>query len=535
MIAHLGLRHGAMDRRGLRAAVFALCTAWALVLAGCVHLPREVARLPSSALADSAGTPLARIVEASLPAGTQGQSGFRILPTGDFAFDARLALAARAVKTIDAQYYQVHSDAVGHRFLRALRDAAARGVRVRLLIDDFYTTGQDPLLAQFAAHPNVQLRLFNPLPSRAGSSARRVMASLHEFGRVNHRMHNKLFVADNALAVAGGRNIGDEYFMSGAQANFIDMDALAAGPIVRELSAAFDRYWNSQYTYPFESIARPAGDAAAAQAGFEQRLRIVDGEWPVASHDMFGRVSVGDELAAGRLSLAPASARLLVDVPDKVKGLSTPTNAGTAMADAVTLMRQARSEVVMASPYFIPGERGVELMREAIAQGVHMSVLTNAADATDEPLVHFAYARYRQQMLQAGVSIYELGGKLVAQSRDLGIFHSSLGRLHAKVSVIDRRWVTIGSLNLDLRSARANTEQTLAIESPTLAHEVLSLVERSGHVAGAYKLRLDEDGRIEWVSRDGDAEVVTRDEPGATPLSRLWLWLLSSFVGEDLL
>ena len=534
MIASLGLRHGAMSRGGLRAAAFALCAAWVLALMSCANLPREVARTPSSALADGAGTPLAQIVDGSMPAGTQGQSGFRILPTGDFAFDARLALAARAVKTIDAQYYQVHSDAVGHRFLRALRDAAARGVRVRLLIDDFYTTGQDPLLAEFAAHPNVQLRLFNPLPSRAGSSARRMLASLHEFGRVNHRMHNKLFVADNTLAVAGGRNIGDEYFMSGAQANFIDMDTLAAGPIVRELSAAFDRYWNSDYTYPFESIATPAGDAVAAQASFAQRLRIVDGDWPVAPHDMYGRISVGHELTAGRLSLAPASARVLVDVPDKVKGLTTQTNAGTAMADAVALMRHARFEVVMASPYFIPGERGVELMRDAVAQGVRMSVLTNAADATDEPLVHFAYARYRQQMLQAGVSVYELGGKLVAQSRP-DIFRSSQGRLHAKVSVIDRRWVTIGSLNLDLRSARANTEQTLAIESPTLAQEVLSLVERSGHLAGSYKLRLDEDGRIEWVSRQGDADVVTRDEPGATPLSRLWLWLLSRFVSEDLL
>jgi len=205
------------------------------------------------------------------------------------------------------------------------------------------------------------------------------------------------------------------------------------------------------------------------------------------------------------------------------------------MFDAVTLMRHARSEVVMASPYFIPGERGVELMRDAVAHGVRMSVLTNAADATDEPLVHFAYARYRQQMLQAGVSIYELGGSLVAQSRDLGIFHSSQGRLHAKVSVIDRQWVTIGSLNLDQRSARANTESTLAIDSATVAQEVLSLVERSGHVAGSYKLRLDEDGRIEWVSRQGDADVVTRDEPGATALSRLWLWLLSRFVSDDLL
>ena len=535
MIASPERPHGATTRRAARTTAIALCASCVLALTACADLPREVARTPSSALADGAGTPLAQVVDASMPAGTQGQSGFRILPTGDFAFDARLALAARAMKTLDAQYYQLHSDAVGHRFLRALRDAAARGVRVRLLIDDFYTTGQDPLFAEFAAHPNVQLRLFNPLPSRAGSSARRVMASLHEFGRVNHRMHNKLFVADNSLAVTGGRNIGDEYFMSGAQANFVDMDVLAAGPIVRELSAAFDRYWNSEHTYPFESIATPAGDAEAARASFEQRLRIADGDWKVGPRDMFDRASVGHELADGKLSLTPASARLLVDTPDKVKGLATPGNAGTAMFDAVTLMRHARSEVVMASPYFIPGERGVELMRDAVAHGVRMSVLTNAADATDEPLVHFAYARYRQQMLQAGVSIYELGGSLVAQSRDLGIFHSSQGRLHAKVSVIDRQWVTIGSLNLDQRSARANTESTLAIDSATVAQEVLSLVERSGHVAGSYKLRLDEDGRIEWVSRQGDADVVTRDEPGATALSRLWLWLLSRFVSDDLL
>lgn len=521
--------------RVARALAWALWAPGLIVLQACAQLPHDVQRPVTTALAETADTPLARIVDASTPPSERASAGFRVLPTGDFSFEARLSLARRAVKSIDAQYYQLHSDGVGLRFLRALRDAAARGVRVRLLLDDFYTTGQDALLAEFAAHSNVELRLFNPLPSRADSSTRRLLASLHEFSRINHRMHNKLFVADNAIAVTGGRNIGDEYFMSGATANFIDMDVLASGPVVRELSAAFDRYWNSEHTYPFESIAGRIAHPTAAMARFDERLRGLATEWPVQSRDMFGRVSVGEQLAAGRLELHHAAAKLLVDSPDKVRGMQASSNLGQAFSDAITLMRGARSEVVMASPYFIPGARGIELMREAIGNGVHMSVLTNAADATDEPLVHFAYARYRQQMLQAGVSIYELGGALVAQSTELGMFRSSFGRLHAKVAIIDRRWVIVGSMNLDSRSARANTESSLAIDSAAVAGEMLSLVERTDHLAGSYKLRLAHDGGIEWVAGTGKQELVTRDEPGATPLSRLWLWLLSQFVSEDLL
>src|SRR5882672_9512830 len=233
-----------------------ICTLWALVLAlqGCAGLPRDVARTDSLAFIDVADTPLARVVDASTPAAKRTVSGFRLLPAGDFSFDARLALARRATRSIDAQYYRLHSDDIGHRFLRELRDAAARGVRVRLLIDDFYTAGQDDLFSEFAAHPNVQLRLFNPLPSRAGSTSARVLASLFDFVRINHRMHNKLFVADNTIAVTGGRNIGDEYFMHSSSSNFIDMDVLCTGAVVRDLSGAFDRFWNSEYSYPLESI-----------------------------------------------------------------------------------------------------------------------------------------------------------------------------------------------------------------------------------------------------------------------------------------
>jgi putative cardiolipin synthase len=507
-----------------------------LALQGCASLPGSVERSASLAFADTADTPLARIASASTPETERTRSGFRVLPSGDYSLDARIALARRATRSIDAQYYQVHDDGVGHRFLRELRDAAARGVRVRLLLDDFYTTGHDALYTEFAAHDNVEVRLFNPLPSRSVSTTRRVLASLHEFGRINQRMHNKLFVADNTLAVVGGRNIGDEYFMSGTAANFIDLDVLASGAVVRQLSGAFDAYWNSEHSYPIGSIARLAADPASARHSFARRVQAQSGEWTVEPRDLFGRASVARELDDGRLSLHHAPARVLVDPPDKVGRKRSQSAEGTAFFEAVQMMRAARSEVLMASPYFIPGELGVQLLRETVGHGVRVSVLTNAADATDEPLVHFAYARYRHEMLRAGVEIHELGGQLVAQSNNLGIFRSSAVRLHAKVGVIDRRWVLVGSMNLDARSARANTEVSVSIESPVLANELSSLVERGGHLAGAYKLRLAADGdHIEWVSRNGEQEVVTRDEPGATPLSRLWLWMLSHFVSEDLL
>jgi putative cardiolipin synthase len=524
------------NRLPRRCAAFALSIA-VLWLQACASLPPDAPRgAPSTALTEFADTPLARLQRGSLPDAQSDASAFRVLPTGDFSFDARIALARRAVRTIDAQYYQLHGDEVGLRFLRELRDAAARGVRVRLLLDDFYTGGQDELLAEFAAHPNVELRLFNPLPSRARSTAARVLASLHELGRINHRMHNKLFVADNALAVTGGRNIGDEYFMYGQGANFIDLDLLAGGPIVRQLSAAFDRYWNSEHVHPVETTIARAADAERGRADFAARLHAHVGEWPVERTDMFGRVSVGQQLAEGRLTLIAAPATLLVDTPDKVKGAVSARTADTVMFNAISLMRTARSEVVMASPYFIPGERNVELMKQAVEAGVRVRVLTNAADATDEPLVHFAYARYRLQLLRAGVSIHELGGGLVRRSNELGIFGQSFGRLHAKVATVDRRWIIVGSMNLDGRSALANTEMSLVLDSPAIAREIMGLVERADHLAGAYKLRLDGAGeRIEWVSFEGGREVVTRDEPGATLLSGLWLWLLSKFVDEDLL
>jgi cardiolipin synthase C len=212
------------------------------VFAGCTSLPPLPERAASTAMSDTTGTDLGLLAAASLEQAGPGESGFRLLPTGDFAFDARLALARRAERSLDAQYYQLANDSIGLQFLRELRDAARRGVRVRLLVDDLYTGSEDELFCSFAAIPNVEVRLFNPLPSRGGSPLRRIISSAHEFSRINLRMHNKLFIADNRFSVSGGRNLADEYFMRSTEANFIDMDVISAGPIVRELSQVFDRY-----------------------------------------------------------------------------------------------------------------------------------------------------------------------------------------------------------------------------------------------------------------------------------------------------
>ncbi|MGJ7494388.1 phospholipase D-like domain-containing protein [Variovorax sp. RT4R15] len=241
------------------ASFFGLCCLLivAALLGGCASLqaPRPVP--PTYAVQDVASTRLARIAKQNTLPGAAELSGFRLLPEAPFSFNARIALASRAEKSIDAQYYELRNDGVGRQFLRDLRDASLRGVRVRLLVDDLHMSDADELFSSLAAYPNVEVRLFNPLPARSGSLLSRIVFSLHEFGRINHRMHNKLFIVDNSFSVSGGRNIADEYFMQDGQANFIDMDVLASGPVVLEQSAAFDLYWNSEQVMPVTpAIAR---------------------------------------------------------------------------------------------------------------------------------------------------------------------------------------------------------------------------------------------------------------------------------------
>ena len=489
----------------------------------------------SQAATDVAATGLAKIATANTPEDKRHLSGFRLLPAGDQAFNARIALAQRAEKTLDVQYYLIAHDASGLQFLSALRDAAARGVRVRILVDDLYAVGQDELLAALAAHANVEVRMFNPLPVRNGTLGSRVVFSMHQFSRINGRMHNKLFIADNVFSVTGGRNIADEYFGRSEPANFIDMDILASGPVVRELSNVYDRYWNSEHTYPVQSLAATRFDVAGARRYFDERVQAVAKEHPVAARDPLGRTSVQAQLQSGRLEQHFANVQVHADAPAKIDGVNA-SGERTVMSGKLDLVRAAKSDVLVASPYFIPGSTGLAAMQDAIGNNVKLTVMTNSIATTDEPLVHFGYARYRRAMLKMGVTLYELMPTDDTRKTDsMGELHASLGRLHAKLAVVDNRFLFIGSMNMDGRSARWNTEVGLVIDSAELAGEVASLLKRE-RLPSSYKLRMaSDDQRIEWVAGQDKNEVVHADEPHATWGQQLKLSLVSMFVEEDLL
>ena len=520
-------------------AFFAPFLALAAALSGCSSLPPRQEQIATSALADTGETPLGVLAAASLEEAGPGESGFRLLPTGDFAMDARLTLAQRAALSLDVQYYHLHNDSVGLQFLRELRDAARRGVRIRLLIDDLYTGGEDELFCSFATVPNVEVRLFNPLPSRGGGVVARIAASLHEFSRINLRMHNKLFIADNRFSVSGGRNMAEEYFMRSTEANFIDMDVIAAGPIVREQSQVFDRYWNSSVVYPVQEVVAamtPAVAKAASAERFDKLVIAAPPEFLPQTSDPLGRASVAYELSAGRMALAFAPAQLLADTPYKGSLRNPGDTLSTVNRSVLEELATARSSILIASPYFIPGKLGMKFLREAIARNLRISVLTNGVGATDEKLVYWRYSKYRLDMLKIGVQLYEVSPTLARDVSQFGAFGLSFRRLHAKVAAIDRERLFIGSMNFDPRSAWSNTESGLLVESPQMANQVADLINEDGN-AGIYRLRLAADGEtIEWVARGNDGkEHAIAEEPDHNWLERLKLWLIGPLASEELL
>jgi putative cardiolipin synthase len=539
LIAHcVGLRLIALAQAKAdpRLAVWAFVVVLFGMLTACAGLPSGVQRPNSQARTDVADTRLAAVAAASMPAGNGQLSGMRLLPAGDQAFEARIALVRGAEKSIDVQYYQIADDLSGRQFLRALADAAARGVRVRLLVDDLHAAGQDALLAGLAARPNLELRMFNPLAVRDGGVASRVLFSLHEFSRVNRRMHNKLLVADNVFAITGGRNIANEYFGRSEPANFIDMDMFAAGSVVRELSTVFDGYWNSEHAYPIQSLAAAEFSSEAARGQFDDTVRTAGAaDLTVVARDPLGQSSVGSQLANGRLELHIAAARVIADAPTKAAPGDASLADGAVMNGKLELMQSARSEVLVASPYFVPGRRTLEILKQATDNRVRVSVITNSLATTDEPLAHFSYARYRSALLQMGVSLFELMPGAETRDGAAGELRGSLGRLHAKVAVVDRRWLYIGSLNMDRRSAHSNTEMGLIVDSPELAGQVASLLQGE-RLPRSYQVRstADQPG-LQWVAQDGQEKVVFADEPNSNWGQRLRLSVVSMFVDEELL
>jgi len=518
-------------RLGWRLLVLALVS----VMAACGSLPPRGPVSASHAFTaiDVAPTALARVAASSRPPGEAQPSGFRLLSVGEFAFDARVALSHRAEQSLDLQYYYIHRDDAGRTLLRELRDAALRGVRVRLLVDDFFAAEIDDLLIGLASFPNVEVRLFNPMPLRRGAPVFRLVLSPGDFQLYNHRMHNKLFVADNAVAVYGGRNIADEYFMKNREANFIDMDVISTGRVVNDLSAAFDRYWNSELAWPVQAVLGKPADAAAARLHFDRAVEDARVTAPEGPTDPFGQSTIEAQLSEGRLMMSYAAAQVHADPPEKASDPMLATVPTQAVSGLLAALTAAQHEVVMISPYFVPGEVGMPLIQTARANGVRTMLITNSLGSTDEPLVHDRYAAYRVEMLRLGMELYELSPTQTRSVRRFGEFGRSTPRLHAKVSVVDRQRLLVGSANLDARSAVGNTEMGVVIDSPVLAGAFAAWLD-SDRFTSVYKLRLKPDGQtIEWTHLEEEGQTsATVHEPDSGWWLRMKLRLLSLLVDE---
>ncbi len=522
------------DLKPGRFAAVCLVLALLLGLGACSSLPmvnREA--IASEAIPLSTQTTLGRIAQSSAPA--PELSGFRLMPLGQFSLDTRVQLARRAEVSLDVQYYHFEDDETGRWLMRALRDAAARGVRVRLLIDDLYTGGKDPLWLAFAAHPNIEVRLFNPFArARGRGQGGRFLASIDEWGRVNHRMHNKLFIADGAMAVIGGRNVANEYYLRSMAENFIDVDAFTAGWVVPPLQYLFDRYWNSDPVYPLEAVAMTEYSKQELRALFEDWTGAEKTPPPkeVPPNDILGYGPIADDLDIGRLGLIWGEAYVFADHPDKpfdgeAGGELLETSVTYNVFEAI---RGAKESVVASSPYFVPGQHSLEMFRGLRANGVKVTVMTNSLASTDEPIVHIGYAMHREELLRMGIDLYELSSSRLKDNKRPFLFGKSLGRLHAKLVVIDKKRLFIGSMNLDPRSATINTELGAMIDSPQLARELLRIIDID-RLQSAYRVRLRANGSgLEWLSNDGEKEMILTEEPDSTPWLRIKSWLLTPFV-----
>lgn len=465
-------------------------------------------------------------------------SGFRLMPSGPHALATRFALTRSAETSIDLQYFIFQRDSTGLEFLRLIRDAALRGVRVRILLDDLYFAGSDELFLGLMAFNNVQVRLFNPFRLRNGGPFIRFASSPLDFERLNHRMHNKLFIVDGSFAITGGRNIGDEYFSRRDAGNFIDLDVLAAGEIVQRFSSDFDLYWNSLYAVPLDRLAVQSLSADALRKRFDEQTMLVNA--PADDYqdipDVLGRESPAREIAAGHVEMAWGEAESYADLPGKGNSSSEEGEYGSNLVrlGALEHIRSAKTEVLLTSPYFIPGSTGVDLFSQARRRGVNVNILTNSLSSSDQPIVHASYRRYRHALLAAGIRLFELSPNRAGSALQRHLFGLSAGGLHTKSLIIDQEQLFIGSMNFDPRSDHFNTENGLAIHIPVIAREAARLTALA-EAEAAHEVRIARDGHLEWITAEGAIVNSHDNEPETSLWLRFWLRVLSPLAPESLL
>jgi putative cardiolipin synthase len=489
-----------------------------IIPCGCASLEPRLELPAQSALAPGTGTRLDRLVgdaEARHP----GQSGFRLIREGPEAFAIRAVSARESGRSIDVQTYIWHADLTGNYLALVLLEAADRGVKVRLLVDDMDARGSNREFAALAAHENIDVRMFNPTASREGTLAF-ALEALGSARRLNRRMHNKTWIVDNRLAVAGGRNLGDEYFGASEDVNFVDLDFAMTGPIVRDASASFDRYWNAPLAYPMELLDPPAVTSSAlatlrqrvkplaeqakrskyaSELGNDQGVRrLVDGDWPMLWTSQF---------------------QFVADDPLKAIGQAEGLTGSTVLDTLAPVIRASTSNVTIISPYFVPGPRGTEFLVGIDRAGSRVRVLTNSLAANDVALVYGGYSETREDLLEGGIELWELKPTPGTEIKT-SLFGSSGVSLHTKALAIDDRIVFVGSYNLDPRSTSLNCEQGILVESPEIAAEVGQMFLNDSRGDRAWSVTLQQ-GRLRW----NDGTKTWDSSPEASASRRFQAWL----------
>jgi len=490
-------------KRAIRSArhFFLLCCTSAFLTA-CATKPPATAfdRPVTHALSPTENTPLRAALE-PLEAAHPGESGFRVLSTGTDALQMRIALARAATKTLDMQYYIANEDTTGKLLLGAALYAADHGVRVRMLVDDLNFKDIDRIMAGLNSHSNIEIRVFNPFGSAREGVFERTTNVFTQIGHFTRRMHNKAMIADNQLAIVGGRNLGDEYFNASEVLQFRDIDVLAAGPITADVSASFDDYWNSSVAYPLGVLNKQKFD----REELDQTRDDLRKHWRTNADPYNAKplnaTPLATQIAGKQLGLTWAQAEFEADQPEKIESPS-PDYVSPPMKRLGELMKDAHKDFLVVSPYFVPHDAGVTALGALTQRGVRVAILTNSLAATDAVAVQAGYSPFRVPLLQQGVELYEF--KPRQDTPTAGIAGSrSRASLHAKTYVIDRRILVIGSMNLDPRSAHLNTELALVIHSPELAAQVADIFATATAPERSYRVTLADGAQLAYLRSIG--------------------------------
>jgi putative cardiolipin synthase len=493
-----------MKRAGAYLAVVA-----AALMAGCASLPSQEGRTASHAITDTAGTRLGRALADDI-AQHPGKNGVHSLADARDAYAARALLANGAEKSIDAQYYIWHGDQSGELLLETLWEAAKRGVRVRLLVDDSGTGGLDESFAAFQTNPNFQVRLYNAFASRSNKYG----AFVTDFTRVNRRMHNKQFTVDNQASIIGGRNIGNEYFQLGGGLGFADADVVVFGPIVQQISDSFDLYWNSASAYPAERLIAPAqpDSVAKLEDGFAKARADPDS---IKYVEVLRTTPLVADIEAHRFAIEWTTMQFVCDDPAKTLD-KTGSKDILLYPKLVLAFQDGKQSFDIVSPYFVPSKEGVDRLTAIARRGIDVRLLTNALAASDEAIVHAGYKKHREELASAGVHIWELKPTALTTRPKKEHIGSSTSALHAKVYAVDRSRIFVGSYNFDQRSANLNTEQGLIIDSAALAGKLATGLDQS-LPAIAYEVVIKPGTHdLQWIDHAATPEARYDTDPGTS-------------------